>query len=424
VAGYAPGSTRCCRAGATLGTALVPRLGAMWAPDDVDRGAAWAGRGPGWGPGGPPWPARVVAALVLATVQVAGTVGAAHGQPGTRGIDALAVALLLAAPAGLLLARRLPWVAAVATGLATAAFLAVGYPFGPVFLGLAVVLVVTVARGLRLLAWGIAGVVVATVAASRLVDDRAVNWLGLGALTAWALLVLAVGEVVRVRRDRAQGFRQVAIERRRRQAGEERLRIAQELHDVVAHHLSLINVQAGVALHLADRRPENVEPALRAIRDASKDALTELRSLIDVLRDDDGPAPRAPTPTLARLDDIVERAGHAGLVVTRTVAGQERPLPAAVELAAYRIVQEAITNVVRHAHARSASVLLRYGDEVLDVVVEDDGRGGDELASLRHGNGLRGMHERAAALGGELGVTASPLGGLRVAAGLPVVGQR
>jgi signal transduction histidine kinase len=289
-----------------------------------------------------------------------------------------------------------------------------------VFLGLALVLVVSVLRGLRLLAWAVAAGVVVVIAARRLVADGSANWQGIGGLVAWTLVVLAVAEVVRVRRDRAQGFRQAALERRRRQAGEERLRIAQELHDVVAHHLSLINVQAGVALHLAERKPENVEPALSAIKDASKEALAELRSLIDVLRDDRGPAPLAPAPSLARLDDIVDRARHAGLHVTKTVEGRPRPLAAAVELAAYRVVQEAITNVVRHAHAGTATIALRYGDEVLTATVEDDGRGGPEVRSIQHGNGLRGMRERATALGGTLEVTASPLGGLRVAVELPV----
>jgi signal transduction histidine kinase len=235
-------------------------------------------------------------------------------------------------------------------------------------------------------------------------------------------VVLALAEVVRVRAERAASFRQAAQERRRRQAGEERLRIAQELHDVVAHHLSLINVQAGVALHLAERRPENVEPALRAIKDASGEALGELRSLIDVLRDD-APAPRAPAPTLASLDDIVERSTHAGLQVTKTVEGQSRPLPAAVELAAYRVVQEAITNVVRHAQARRAVVALGYGADRLTVRVDDDGRAGVGEAQLEQGNGLRGMHERAAALGGTLAVGASPIGGLRVELTLPTGGE-
>jgi signal transduction histidine kinase len=187
--------------------------------------------------------------------------------------------------------------------------------------------------------------------------------------------------------------------------------------------MSLINVQAGVALHLADRRPEAVEPALRAIRDASREALTELRSLVEVLRDPDRPAPLSPVATLATLEEMVERAGHAGLELRKTVTGTERPLPAAVELAATRIVQEAVTNVVRHARARRAEVHLDYGDGVLGVRVEDDGRGGVVDADSLPGNGIRGMRERAAALGGTLEVGSSALGGARVEARLPT-GER
>jgi signal transduction histidine kinase len=354
-------------------------------------------------------------------VQVAGSVGASHAQPDARGVDVLAVLLLLGAPLSLGLLGRLPWLAAPLTATTTAAYLLAGYPFGPVFLGLAVVLVVTVVRGRRVAAWASAAVVLAAAATRLLPAAGGPNWQGAGGLLAWTLVVLAVGEVVRVRRDRAQGLRQAALERRRREAGEERLRIAQELHDVVAHHMSLINVQAGVALHLAERRPETVEPALRAIKEASREALGELRSLVDVLRDH-SPAPRAPAPTLAGLDDVVARAGLAGLEVTKSVAGHERPLPTAVELAAYRVVQEAVTNVVRHAHAGRARVHLDYGADVLTVTVEDDGTGGPRAASVQRGNGLRGMQERATALGGSLEVGPSPWGGLTVVARLPVEG--
>jgi signal transduction histidine kinase len=362
---------------------------------------------------------RWFAVAVLALVQVAGTLGAAHAQPQSRPVDAVGVALLLTAPASLLLIRRSPAVAALLTGAATALFIALGYPFGPVFFGFVAVMVLTVLRGLRLLAWAVVLGVLVVAVLTRFVAHGSVNWQGIGGLLAWTGIVVALGELARVRRDRAISYRQAAQERRRRQAGEERLRIAQELHDVVAHHMSLINVQAGVALHLADRRPETVEPALQAIKDASKEALGELRSLIDLLRDDDNPAPRAPTPTLAAVDDIVERSAHAGLVVTKLVEGQQRPLPAAVELAAYRIVQEAITNVVRHAHASRAEVVIGYAADTLTVRVDDDGLGGVRAGRLDAGNGLRGMHERAAALGGALQVTASPLGGLRVEAALP-----
>jgi signal transduction histidine kinase len=175
-----------------------------------------------------------------------------------------------------------------------------------------------------------------------------------------------------------------------------------------------------VALHLSEnQRPEQVEPALRAIKDASKEALTELRSLIDVLRADGAPAPRAPQATLAGLDDIVERSGHAGLAITKTVTGRPRVLPAALELAAYRIVQEAVTNIVRHAHASRATVDVDYGDSVLTVRIEDDGTGARSVQNLKEGNGIGGMRERARALGGELEVQASELSGLRVEAHIP-----
>jgi signal transduction histidine kinase len=371
--------------------------------------------------------ARYLLAAVVALVQVGGSVGAARGQPERRGIDALAVLLLLVGPAALTLLRRRPREALAVVAAATTGFLAIGYPYGPVFLSLAIALVATVAQGHRVTAWGVGGVMVLVHSLGRvLADSGPWSWVALGAEVAWLLVLLSVGELFRVRGERAATFRQAALERRRREAGEERLRIAQELHDVVAHHMSLINVQAGVALHLADRKPENVEPALRAIRDASKEALTELRSLVEVLRDPDSPAPRSPAATLAALDDMVERAAHAGLRVHKVVAGEPHPLPAAVELAATRIAQESVTNVVRHAHATRAEVHLDYGDGVLGVRIDDDGRGsGDAFTSLDslQGNGIRGMRERATALGGTLEVSASPLGGVRVSATLPTRGR-
>ena len=373
-------------------------------------------RGEEWDRSGPPSALRFVAAGFVALVQVLGSLGAAHGQPDRRGIDAFAALLLLVAPVAIVLARRLPVGAMLTAAAAVAVFLLRGYPYGPVFLGLAVLLVVTVARGRRWLAWACAALVLGADTVARLVLDTSHwSWQALGAMVAWALVVLSVAEVVRSGRDRAATRRAAALETRRRQAGEERLRIAQELHDVVAHHMSLINVQAGVALHLADRRPENVEPALRAIKDASKEALTELRSLIGVLRDD-GPAPRAPSPTLAAIDDIVERSSHAGLAVTKSIEGQEVPLPTAVELAAYRIVQEAITNVVRHSGAAHATITLGYGADVLSVRVEDDGRGAQHPVP---GNGLRGMAGRAEALGGRFETGPAAIGGLAVVAHLP-----
>jgi signal transduction histidine kinase len=382
-------------------------------------------RARGTGAGQYPPGGRYLLALFVALVQVGGSLGASHGQPQRRSIDALAVALLVVAPVAITQLRRYPLPAVGATAFAAAAYLARGYAYGPVFLGLAIVVFATVVRGHRVAAWVSAAAVLAGDGLGRLLFDTGPwSWQATGGLLAWTLVVLAVAEVGRSGRERAATYRQAARETRLRQAGEERLRIAQELHDVVAHHMSLINVQAGVALHLGDRRPEQVEPALVAIRDASKEALTELRSLIDVLRLDGAPAPRSPVANLAGLDDIVERSGHSGLQVTKTVTGSARPLPAAVELAAYRIVQEAITNIVRHAHATRAAVTLDYGDDVLSVTIEDNGDGAARLPNLVQGNGISGMQERARALGGELRLDGASAGGLRVEADLPTGGQR
>lgn len=363
--------------------------------------------------------AGVIGPSVLAFVQVVGTFGAGHAQPDRRAVDAVAVLLALAGPLVLLLWRRLgplsPWLVAGVT----IAYLARAYPYGPVFVSLAVALVVSVISGHRATAWLVAAaVLVAHFAIVATREGQRWSWPAALGVGAWTLLVLAAAELVRVRRDQAIARRAARVERARHQAGEERLLIAQELHDVIAHHLSLINVQAGVALHLVDRKPEQTEPALVAIKDASKEALAGLRSLVDLLRDEQQAAPRAPTARLSSIDDLVERAGHAGLTMHKSVAGGERTLPDAVEIAAVRIVQEAVTNVIRHAHARRADVHLGYGADVFTVAVDDDGRGvpGD----LAEGNGLRGMRERAHALGGELRVAASKLGGLRVEATLPL----
>jgi signal transduction histidine kinase len=210
----------------------------------------------------------------------------------------------------------------------------------------------------------------------------------------------------------------------RRRAGEERLRIARELHDVLAHNISLINVQAGVALHLMDEQPGQSRTALVAIKQASNDALRELRSVLDILRQGSD-APRSPTSGLDSLDGLVANAAAAGLEVRSRVEGTPRPLPAGVDLAAFRIVQEALTNVTRHAgRPATATVLVAYGDHDLTVQVDDDGEGVDRAHPNGGGNGIRGMRERAATLGGELTAGPRPGGGFRVSAQLPLDGAR
>jgi signal transduction histidine kinase len=203
-----------------------------------------------------------------------------------------------------------------------------------------------------------------------------------------------------------------------RRAGEERLRIAQELHDVVAHHISLINVQASTALHLVDRQPEQAAPALSAIKDASKEALVELRSILGILRQSDEAAPRQPVTGLDNLDNLVSRTARAGLEVHKVIHGDPRPLPAGLDRAAFRIIQESLTNVVRHARATSATVRIQYGEQTLVLQVDDNGQ--SLTAPPREGNGISGMRERATALGGTLTADRTSAGGLRIVATLPL----
>lgn len=205
----------------------------------------------------------------------------------------------------------------------------------------------------------------------------------------------------------------------RRRAGEERLRIARELHDSLTHSISIIKVQAGVAVHLARRRGEDVPPALLAIQEASGDAMRELRATLEVLRDADRSDGESLASGLDRLDDLVERARSIGLPATVTISGTRRDLPAEVDRAAYRIVQEALTNVSRHAGGAAAAVRVDYATGELVVQVDDDGEA-DPDAPPVPGTGLLGMRERVAALGGRLRAGPRPEGGFTVRAELPL----
>ena len=247
--------------------------------------------------------------------------------------------------------------------------------------------------------------------------DSRTTWGQLSAAAAWLLAVLAAAELFRVRRERIVRERRERAEAERRRVGEERLRIARELHDVLAHSISVINVQAGVALALMDERPEQARTALVTIKAASKEALGEVRQVLSTLRAP-GEAPRSPAPGLDRLPELVEQATAAGLEAEVTVEGDRVPLPPGADLAAFRIVQEALTNIVRHSGARSARIGLRYLPGCVEVRVDDDGpavTGGESGG----GNGLVGMRERAAALGGTIETGPRPDGGFRVLARLP-----
>ena len=369
-------------------------------------------------------------ALGIALFQVVGTFGASDEQPERRAVDALAIVLVLVGPAALAVRDRWPLAAVAVAAAAADVYIGLGYPYGPIFVSVVVALYAAVQAGHRRPTWYLAGFGFAGFVVAHLVDPRADSgsgWVHLALVAGWLVVVLAVSEVVRSRQQHVADLERAAEEEQQRLVGEQRLRLAQELHDVLAHNISLINVQASVALHLLDDEPEQARPALATIKEASRDALHELRAALDLLRR--GDAPRAPEPRLADLGALVDsvRAGglevrleDARLEVGRLEDGEPvAPLPAAVELAAYRIVQEALTNVTRHARARSVTVRLGYEDGVT-VEVTDDGIGvGGGGGPAEPGNGIVGMRERAAALGGHADAGPLPDGGFRVTAHLP-----
>jgi signal transduction histidine kinase len=242
--------------------------------------------------------------------------------------------------------------------------------------------------------------------------------------TAWIL-----GDNLRTRRaytreleDRAVRLEQAREADAQAAASAERGRIARELHDVVAHHVSVIAVQAGAARRVAETRPDSAKEALASIEATARQAGVELRRLLGVLRKGGhGGRPLAPQPRLDELAQLVQQARAAGLAVELTVEGERRPLPAAVHLSAYRIVQEALTNTIKHANASAATVLVRYRPRQLELEVADNGRGVvDDSELATGGHGLVGMHERVDLFGGELTVGPRHGGGFKVSARLPL----
>ncbi|MEU1177938.1 sensor histidine kinase [Streptomyces sp. NPDC005820] len=397
--------------------------------------------GPGWWRGhGPPWPRRAGegadgsrwpwrSTLLLTAFVLAGSNFAAQVQQGERAeLDPFARVLLLVACALLLWRRRHPVAVVFGTAVVVALYLGAGYPYGPVFFTVAVACFSAVVAGHRRAAWTALGLLCAV---HLLVAYWLYRWLppsgdepaSLGqeiVITGWVVAIVAVAELARTRREQWTRERAERAQAARRRADEERLRMARELHDVLAHSLSVINVQAGVGLALLDADPDQARTALTTIKSASKEALGEVRQVLDTLRTP-GDAPRAPAPGLDRLPELVEQAARAGLTVE--VAGEPPRLSPGTDLAAFRIVQEALTNVVRHSGSRHARVRLD-GDldedgTTLRLRIDDDGpaTGADAGGS---GNGLAGMRERASALGGTIEAGPRADGGFRVLAVLPV----
>ncbi|MFE2264434.1 sensor histidine kinase [Streptomyces griseosporeus] len=388
----------------------------------------WHGPPPGWGRRDeeydrPRWPWRstaVVTALVLL-----GSHFAAEQQNGERvALDPFGRALLLVASLQLLWRTRHPVAVAFGTAVASLVYLGAGYPYGPVFVTVALGCFSAVVAGHRYAAWSAVGLLWAghLLVAHWLYQwlppsgDSAAGWGQELPIAAWVVAIVAVAELTRARREQWARERAERAQAARRRADEERLRIARELHDVLAHSISVINVQAGVGLALLDSDPEQARTALTTIKAQSKEALGEVRQVLDTLRAP-GAAPRTPAPGLDRLPELVEQAAGAGLTVE--VTGRAPALPPGADLAAFRIVQEALTNVVRHSGSRHARVRLERARGALRLSVDDDGpaTGADAGGS---GNGLAGMRERAAALGGTIEAGPRPDGGFRVLAVLPL----
>jgi signal transduction histidine kinase len=349
-------------------------------------------------------------ALALTVVGLFGTRGAAHIQHVSVGPSGYVLAV---AAAVILVARRVwPLPILAASTAITSAYMLMGNPYGPSLISFAVA-VFTVANRLPTRRAAVAAAVALPLLL--LHDGVSGDWTGIVPGSAWVVVPFAAGLVLRVTREANARAR---AEQVRQYAYEERLRIAQEVHDVVGHGLAAINMQAEIGLHLLPKRPEQAGEALTAISRTSKEALDELRTTLAVVRRSDPAGVRAPTPGLARLGDLVDRMTGTGVPVTLEVTGTPRDLPAPVDLAAYRLIQESLTNVLRHAGPATATVRVAHDADRLTVTVTDTGRGG--TPSRPHGHGIVGMRERVTALGGFFEAGPGPTAGFRVQGTFPL----
>jgi signal transduction histidine kinase len=433
---------------------------------------------PGWlrhawtEPGGDRRPSTrdTAIAVVITVIAVAAAYGEAHptnpsayftGGHHLPHTPTAALLLVVLGGAALAWRRRYPRLVVCVATAATVAYSLPGYVNGVALL-LPAIGLVTIATRFPVrhsVAWAFALTIVlmaATVANNPLGGESGGFWL-IPANNAVALFVgIAIANRNYVHSARMQAARQATLDAQRR-VEEERLRIARELHDVVAHTMATITVQAAAATQLLRDRPDDAAESLKAIRAASKDGLRELRAILDVLRtagSGDEPAdPTQPTPGLSRLDALLAGVRAAGLPVTVTVTGRQRDLPAVTDLSAFRIIQEALTNTLRHAGPATAVVTVDYGEAALRIEVTDTGRGLTDSATEATyaaffasagspvfvpgalandlggapagtvGHGLRGMRERAAAAGGTIDIGPRPAGGFRVVARLPLDDQ-
>ncbi len=359
---------------------------------------------------------------VLLAVQLIGAALAgrsAHLFSPKAPLDALDWLLLVVGPAALVVRRRYP----VAVLWVTFAVVIPASGSGFSHFSFVVAVFVAAVAGRRYWAWGALALAYVWVVwlAPLAYGYRVPPLTDVLLLAGWLVALVIAAEATRIRAERAAATRSGRKSDEQRRQSEERLRVARDLHDVVGHNISLINVQASMGLDLMDTQPEQARAALRAIKSASKEALEELRTMLAALRRDDDVAPRSPAPGLARLSELVELTRAAGLIVEVEVSGKSPPLPAAVDIGAFRIIQESLTNVARHAGPTRVKVRVTYDNEDLCVEIDDDGTAranGD--AAVGTGSGITGMRERAGALGGQLSAGFRRDGGFRVSARLPV----
>jgi len=386
-----------------------------------------------------------------------GTVPAGHNQADvSRGPDLAAYALVVVAALTLGLRRR-PGLSLAVNGAAVAVYLAAGYPYGPILFTVPAVVFTVAARwSLRRAAPSVGGYLAVILAAALVKEWRLPTgaqetqmlWLAL----AWSAVVaaaLATGTAVRVRREAVAGVR---AEQARRAATEERLRMAQELHDTVGHGLAVIAMQAGVALHVLDRDPARARESMEAVRATSRESLESLRAELDALRSPESAGARRPAPGLEDVERLAQRVRAGGVAVQVEIDPDLPPLPPAVDAAAYRILQESMTNVLRHTSAAAAHIRVRgdggslrlevtdsgrstmdstrpgraegapTADGVRSGAVDGAGRTNGSVPTDNSGTGIRGMRAQAEALGGSLDAGPRATGGFAVTARLPLPG--
>jgi signal transduction histidine kinase len=376
--------------------------------------------------------------LFIAVMQVQGTL-AKPQDIGTRPLTDLGnLGYLLLIASGLVLVARRRWPVPVflATALASMVYYATGFTDGPGWIALFVALYTLTAYGDGRRSLVIAGVGIGVLVASWLIaaadiqPRAAIGWVFFR--IAASVMAAALGESVRSRRviamealERARQAERTREEEARSRVDAERFRIAREVHDTVAHSIAIINVQAGVTAYLLDKRPERARDALVTIEQTSAQALHEMRAVLGVLRDSDNG--RIPSPGLGQINDLTAMAREAGLDIKLEVTSSAMPLPSAVDHTAYRILQESITNVIRHAGSTRVTVALDYGTDAVELRVTDEGsrnaQGDGARApeiSTGPGRGIIGMRERCGLLGGEVTAGPRPCGGFEVRARLPL----